>query len=141
MNFAEATRSCLTQYASFRGRAARSEFWFFVLFVLICATVASVLDNLLGTNFHRISPFTGQLVTSPYGFVYSIVLLALLLPNISVQVRRLHDTGRSGWWCWLALIPIIGGIILLIWFCSRGSPGENDYGHDPLAAGIAQTFN
>ncbi len=141
MNFSEAIRSCLTQYASFRGRAARSEFWFFALFNISCLIIASIIDNMLGTTFKFMDPTLGVQRSIPYGWFYSLVALGLFLPNISALVRRLHDTGRSGWWYWILLIPFVGAILLLVWFCTRGTQGENNYGHDPLAGGIAQTFN
>ena len=63
-----------------------------------------------------------------------------MLPHLAVMVRRLHDTGRSGWWYWIALIPLIGAILLLVWFCSRGTVGSNQYGSDPLGGDLEQTF-
>jgi uncharacterized membrane protein YhaH (DUF805 family) len=65
--------------------------------------------------------------------ISSLVSLALFLPGLAVSVRRLHDTDRSGWWVLLFLIPLIGAIVLLIWYCSRGTPGGNRFGPDPLA--------
>jgi uncharacterized membrane protein YhaH (DUF805 family) len=68
-----------------------------------------------------------------YGPIYTIYLLAVLLPSISLSVRRLHDRDKSGWWCLIAFIPLIGAIILLIWFVLAGTPGDNRFGSDPLA--------
>lgn len=141
MSFVNAIRSCLSQYATFRGRAARSELWFFVLFVIICAMLSTIIDRILGTTFHMTNPVTGVVQSMGYGYIYTLVALALMVPNISVAVRRLHDIERSGWWYWVVLIPILGAIILLVWFCTHGTRGHNDYGIDPLAGGVARTFS
>ena len=74
-----------------------------------------------------------------YGYVYSLVALAMLLPGLAVMVRRLHDTGHSGWWYWIWLVPLIGGILLLVWLCSRGTVGDNTYGSDPLEGDLSDT--
>jgi uncharacterized membrane protein YhaH (DUF805 family) len=76
-----------------------------------------------------------------YGYAYILVALGLLLPSLAVLVRRLHDTDRSGWYYWIVLIPLIGSIVLLVWFCSRGTEGSNTYGPDPLGGDIAQVFS
>jgi uncharacterized membrane protein YhaH (DUF805 family) len=88
--------------------------------------------------FHALS-FSDRAVLHgriPFGLGYSLLSLSFLanfLPSISVLVRRLHDTGRSGWWYWIALVPLVGPILLLIWLCTRGTFGGNEYGPDPLA--------
>ena len=116
MNFGQAISSGFSNYVNFSSRAARSEYWFWVLFVIIAEIVTSAIDYVIGI----------QLVTS-------IFALATLLPGIAVGVRRLHDTDRSGWWLLLGVIPIVGAIILIIWFCSKGTDGPNRFGPDPLA--------
>jgi uncharacterized membrane protein YhaH (DUF805 family) len=108
-------------YANFNGRARRSEYWYFVLFNMIFAIMAVILDNLLGLNFAPI----------PYGWLYLIYALALFLPGLSVAVRRLHDLNKSGWFMFIVLIPIIGSIWLLVLFCTEGTSGPNSYGEDP----------
>jgi uncharacterized membrane protein YhaH (DUF805 family) len=140
MNFFQAVETCLTKYATFAGRAPRSEYWWFFLFNLILSAVA------------RLMPLIGLILS-----------LAILLPNMAVSVRRLHDTDRSGWYLLLpapaglvlivlfmmatngqvpglGLLRVIFGLIALgcwallwIWFCQRGSIGANRYGEDPLA--------
>jgi uncharacterized membrane protein YhaH (DUF805 family) len=126
MGFGEAVQSCLRQYVGFSGRARRSEYWWFFLFVVIVSVVASVLDALLGT----VSDDTNL------GLIGTIVGLALVLPTIAVSVRRLHDTSRSGWWYLLVLIPIVGSIILIVFYC-LDSHGDNQYGPSPKAAAPA----
>lgn len=112
----------LKQYADFNGRARRTEYWMFALFNVIFTIIAAVLDSILGLKF---SP------EIPYGFIYLIYSLAMLIPSIAVGVRRLHDVDKSGWFYLIAFIPIIGGIWLLILFCTEGTPGRNQYGINP----------
>ena len=116
MTFGQAVRSCYSNYATFSGRAARSEYWFFVLFQCLIGIVCGLL--------------------MPLGIGQTLLwltVLANLLPGISVIVRRLHDTDRSGWWYWIALVPLVGAILLIIWFCTRGTSGANRFGPDPLS--------
>lgn len=110
MDFMTAVKTCFSKYVTFEGRASRSEYWWFTLFNIV-----------------------GQLVLlavfAPIGIIFA---LAVLLPSIAVVVRRLHDVDRSGWWYWISLVPLIGAIVLLVWFCSKGTTGPNRFGHDPL---------
>jgi len=112
----------LKQYADFNGRARRMEYWMFVLFNVIFAIVAIILDNLLGLRFSD---------EIPYGFIYLVYGLATFIPGLAVAVRRLHDIGKSGWWIFIALIPLIGGIWLIILYATEGTPGVNEYGMNP----------
>lgn len=121
MTFSQAVRSCLSKFVTFSGRASRSEFWYFVLFVFLAGILVSLFDQII----------FGSGVEDDRGFS-SILSLVLFLPQISVGVRRLHDTDRSGWWWWLWALPIIGWIILLVWYVSQGTNGSNRFGHDPL---------
>ncbi|MFD3457663.1 DUF805 domain-containing protein [Streptomyces sp. NPDC058691] len=104
----------LKKYAVFEGRARRTEYWMFTLFNVIIYIVLLLVG--------RAIDFT--LLPALYG-------LAVLLPTIGVGVRRLHDTGRSGWLYLLGLIPCIGGIILLVFFCGDSQPGDNEFGVNP----------
>ena len=118
MTFSEAVKTCLVdKYATFSGRATRSEYWFLVLFGYLLAFIIV---------------FVGMSVESPELMIgLSIVLgLILFIPSLSVCVRRLHDTGRSGWWYLLILIPYVGGIALFIIFCLK-SDNDNKYGPKP----------
>ena len=114
MSFSDAVTTCLRKYATFSGRARRSEFWWFTLANVIAAIVASLLDQILGTTL--ISP---------------LLSLGLLLPSLAVSVRRLHDTGRTGWWCFIALVPLVGAVVLLVFDCLDSTPGDNQYGPSP----------
>ena len=113
----------LENYANFNGRARRSEYWYFALMNLIILVIAAVLDSVLGFNFAPL----------PYGYLYVLVALATFIPGLAVAVRRLHDVGKSGWFYFIVLIPIIGAIWLLVLFFTEGNHGENQYGPDPKA--------
>ena len=111
----------LKKYADFSGRARRREYWFFVLFNIIISIVLTVCDVVLGTYNAAAS----------IGILTGIYTLAVLIPGIAVSVRRLHDTGRSGWWLLIVLVPLIGWIVLLIFMLIDGQPGQNAYGPSP----------
>lgn len=114
----------LKRYADFKGRSNRPEYWYFVLFNIIFAIVAIVIDMSLGFG----------LAGTPYGILYFVYVLATFLPGLAVTVRRLHDLDKSGWWFLIALIPLIGGIWLLVLMASEGTRGPNKYGPDPNGA-------
>ena len=111
----------LKKYAVFSGRSRRKEYWYFVLFNIIVAIVLAGIDAVLGT----FSP------SANIGLLSGIYCLAILIPSLAVTVRRLHDIGRSGWWIFINLIPLIGGIVLLVFALSEGTPGYNQYGPNP----------
>lgn len=113
MNMQEAVRSVLTQYAGFSGRARRSEYWFYTLALFIASMVASIIDMILGIQILQV-----------------IVALGTLVPGLAVGARRLHDTGRSGWWQLIGIIPIVGWILLIVWFATDSEP-DNKYGPNP----------
>ncbi len=110
----------LKKYAVFDGRARRKEYWYFVLFNFIIGFVLGLIEGLAG-----IAPGIN------YSVLSLIYALAVLLPGLGVGVRRLHDTGRSGWWLFISLIPFIGAIILLILMATDSQEGTNQYGPSP----------
>lgn len=114
MTFVDAVKTCLAKYVDPKGRAGRAEYWWFLLFNVIVGVVFGIVDAIIGNKV------LGYLVD-----------LALLLPNIMVGIRRLHDLDRSGWFLLLGLIPIVGWIILIVWFVQQGKPGPNQYGNPP----------
>ena len=116
MSFPDAVRHVLSHYADFSGRARRAEYWWFALFNLLVSVVAQVVDSSFGTD-----PLFRVLVT-----------LGLFVPGLAVGVRRLHDVGRSGWWILIALVPIVGFIVLLVWFVGD-SKADNQWGPNPKA--------
>lgn len=107
----------MRKYATFSGRATRSQFWLFTLVFVILNIVGAVLDVVVGTGGPN----------GP-GVITGLIVLVHFLPYISVFVRRLHDIDRSGWWYWFGVVPIIGGIVLLVFMCTRSTPGPNKYG-------------
>lgn len=119
MTFIEAIKSGFRNYATFRGRASRSEFWFFMLFCVLAMLVASVLDVTL---------FAAYVATDGGGLLSLITLLVTILPSIAVSVRRLHDSNHSGWWYLLNFLPIIG-LVLIYFYCINPDEGrENRFG-------------
>lgn len=124
MTFSEAVRSAFSNYVTFSGRAARPEFWWWVLFVVLLMAVTSIIDGLLVAPLLGFSAFQGE-AGQPLGVIVS---LAIFLPGLAIAIRRLHDTGRSGWWILIGLIPIIGALILLYWYVQPSQEGSNPYG-------------
>jgi uncharacterized membrane protein YhaH (DUF805 family) len=114
MDFGTAVRVCLRKYATFSGRASRSELWWFVLFECLVSAAASVLD--VGIGASDVKPIT------------ALAGLALLLPSLAVAVRRLHDIDYSGWWILIIVIPVLGALALLVFYCLAGSEGDNRFG-------------
>jgi hypothetical protein len=112
---------CLQHYAEFNGRARRSEYWYFVLFNLVISFV-------IGFTFGVIAGLLDMPALANLAYLWS---LAMFIPGLAVSVRRLHDIGRSGWWLLLSLIPLVGAIILIIWYCTDSQPGANQYGSNP----------
>jgi uncharacterized membrane protein YhaH (DUF805 family) len=106
MNFLKSIETCFYKYIEFNGRASRSEFWWFYLFVIICWIIGFALGPIIEV----------------------IIILGLLIPYIAVQARRLHDIGKSGWLQLLSLIPLIGAIILIVWSATEGTKKKNKYG-------------
>jgi uncharacterized membrane protein YhaH (DUF805 family) len=114
-SYPEAISSCLTRYVGFSGRARRSEFWRFEFFIFAVAFGAEILDGVFNAK----------------GMFQILIVLGLVLPSLAVGIRRLHDTNRSGWFYLLGLIPIVGGIILLVFACEDSGEGSNRYGPSP----------
>ena len=125
MGFTAAIRSGFDHYVKFDGRASRSAYWWWALFVFIVGIVANVLDGVFGLQQFR--EFNGQMYAAG-GVISGLAPLALLLPNLSVTIRRLHDTDRSGWWWFIVIFPVIGWIIYLYFMIARGTPGPNRFG-------------
>jgi uncharacterized membrane protein YhaH (DUF805 family) len=107
----------LKNYAGFSGRARRQEYWMYTLVSLVIYLVVLILS--LATK------------SAVFTALYGLYSLAVLLPSLAVFVRRMHDVGRSGWWIFLGLIPLVGTIILIVWLATAGQQGPNSYGPDP----------
>ena len=113
----------LKKYATFSGRATRSEYWYFALFSAIISLVLILLDKMTGTYSAETS----------MGALNGLYSLAVMIPSVAVTVRRLHDTGHSGWWFLLAFIPLIGALVLLYFTVQDSQPISNQYGENPKA--------
>ncbi len=109
----------LKKYAVFGGRARRKEYWIFTLFHILIVITLGIVDVMLGLRSQ-----------SGIGLLGGLYGLAVLIPGIAVSVRRLHDTGRSGWWMLLSVVPPVG-IVLLVFMAQDSQPGQNEYGPNP----------
>lgn len=112
MDFFTAIKTCFRKYSDVKGRAQRSEFWFFVLFYVLIYVAAAIVD--------------------PSEILGAIISLVLFLPTIAVSIRRLHDIDKSGWWYLIALIPLVNLIWVIYFGTKKGSVGANRFGEDPL---------
>ncbi len=120
--FTQAIARGFGNYVTFSGRAARWEYWWWALFVVLGSIVTALIDIMV-------------LGAETQGVVNLLFNLAVLLPGLAVAVRRLHDIDRSGWWLLIVLIPLVGILLLLVWFIQSGTAGPNRFGADPLAGG------
>ena len=120
MKFTDAIKSGFNKYVVFEGRSRRSEFWFWYLFVYAVAALLVLFSSIDSSGFL-------------FSTIYGLFGLAIFLPSLAMQVRRLHDTDRSGWFILLALIPLVGAIILLVFYVQEGTPGDNRFGVNPKA--------
>ena len=116
----------LKRYAEFSGRSRRKEYWMFYLLIIIVYVVLAILGSLVGESVG--------------GILIGIFALGIIIPAIAVQVRRFHDQDKSGWFVLLGLIPLVGGIIVLVFMCLEGTRGPNQYGPDPKGSGDPGTF-
>ena len=122
MSFGDAVRTCFSKYADGKGRAGRPEYWWFFLSYIIVYIVALIIGGAIKASW-----------------LVFIALLVYIVPLIAAAVRRLHDTGRSGWWYLISLIPLVGTIILIVFLASEGNPGPNEYGPPPGMAALPGT--
>jgi uncharacterized membrane protein YhaH (DUF805 family) len=126
----------LKRYIDFSGRSQRKEFWMFVLLQVILLVIASFVDVALGygkvdSYAQATEGYSAGFAVNSSGPAVIIVGLALLIPAIAVAVRRLHDTDRSGWWLLFGLVPLVGAITLIVFYCLEGTAGPNRFGEDP----------
>ena len=122
MSFQEAVQTVFSKYATFEGRARRSEYWYFMLFVCCVNVVIRILAMIVGDS---------NVLATVLAGISTVFSLGILVPQIAVAVRRLHDIGRSGWFYLIGLIPLIGWIFMIVWFCTDSQPGDNQYGPNP----------
>lgn len=109
------------KYATFSGRAQRAEYWYYTLFYILIYLGLSAIDSLTGTYD----------AGAGMGLLSGIMGLALIIPTLAVSIRRLHDTGRSGWWLLIGLIPLVGAIVFLVFTVQDSTVGDNEYGPNP----------
>jgi len=109
------------KYATFEGRARRTEYWYFMLFYFLAFVAFAIVDGVTGTLDEE----------AGIGLLSGLFVLATLIPTIAVLVRRLHDTDRSGWWALLNLVPLVGGLVLLVFTVLDSQPGANRFGPNP----------
>jgi uncharacterized membrane protein YhaH (DUF805 family) len=109
----------LKKYAVFSGRASRSEYWYYALFTVIVSIILSAVDGMIGT-----------------AVLAGLYALATFLPSLGVGIRRLHDGGRSGWWLLIAFVPLVGFIVLIVFFVQDSQPGDNQYGPNPKGLSV-----
>ena len=121
MSFGDAVKTCFSKYATFKGRARRSEYWWYWLFAFVLSCVAICVDYSMGWINREIG----------LGICTGILCLALFLPSLAACVRRLHDTGHSGWWYLISFIPLVGPIVLFVFLVSDSKPEENRFGESP----------
>ena len=128
MSPVEAISSVFRNYVNFSGRAQRSEYWWWVLFIILVSVATQIIDGAV------VAPLLGfAMFEDGAGQPLSVMVsLALLIPNVAVGVRRLHDLDRSGWWLLIGLIPLVGVLVLIYWFAQRGTVGSNAHGDDPF---------
>lgn len=122
VSFSQAVRMAFDSYCRFQGRSSRSEYWWWVLFVAILSFCIGIIEGILGFSMTAVQATSG------------ILSLVLLLPGLGLSVRRLHDIGKSGWWILLGLIPVVGAIVLIIWFAQNSQMQDNQYGPVPNMA-------
>ena len=133
MSLAEAIKTCLKKYADFSGRASRPEFWWFVLFyylVILLPVVPLIAIDASSVNHAAFEESGSTTAVGVFGVLVGVALLALLIPYLAAGVRRLHDTGKSGWWWLISFVPF-GSIVLIVFFAIEGNPGWNQYGPPP----------
>ena len=116
MTFGQAVKAVFGKYVDFDGRARRSEFWYFTLFIFILDAVLWALGHIVSAKFGNT--------------LMSLVSLAIRLPSLGVSVRRLHDVGKGGWWI-LLVFTVIGTLLLIFWWVQDSQDGENEYGPNP----------
>ncbi|CAN5228616.1 DUF805 domain-containing protein [soil metagenome] len=123
------------RYAEFTGRSDRKEFWLYVLFYVVVGAILSTIDSMIFG--HSVVSSSGFSMSTTFQPLSAIFGLASLIPSIAVSVRRLHDTGKSGWLYLLWFVPIIGWILLLIWYCEKGDAAANIHGEPPEGSAAA----
>jgi len=132
VGFGDAVSLFFKNYANFQGRSSRGAFWWWFLASFIIGLVLGFIDGMIMAGQSSYSSSS----MPPIGILGGLFSLATLIPNIALGIRRLHDTDKSGWWLLIALIPLVGAIVLLVFYATSGTRGPNKFGPD-LEAGRA----
>jgi len=135
MGFGESVRLFFKNYTNFQGRSRRAEYWWPVL-MYVMAYVALIVVTGVGSALGDL----GGILIAIAGIAYFLFALAILIPMLAVGFRRLHDTDKSAWWLLISFVPIVGSIVLLIFFVSEGTKGSNKYGPDPKGGSAVEAF-
>lgn len=126
MKFGAAVKSFWSNYKKFNGRSRRSEYWFITLFLVLTNVAAAAIDLVI------LRGDVDQFMANGGGGIVGLVwILVTIVPSLAVQVRRLHDTGKSGWWVLIGLVPFVGGVVLVIFYLMDSDAGENKFGPNP----------
>ena len=132
MGFGEAVKSFWSNYSQFNGRSRRSEYWWIQLFLVLTNLAVAAIDlALMEGDVDRFIANGGG------GIVGLIWILVTIVPALAVLVRRLHDTGKSGWWALIGFVPLVGGIVLLVFTVLDSDSGENKFGESPKSISMA----
>ncbi len=123
MSFSEAISSGFKNYAVFSGRATRSAFWWFYLFTIIVGIAISVIEGAMGSSG----------IMGGFGIISFIWALGVFLPTLGLVIRRLHDADHSGWWWLIGLVPLVGVIVLIVFWATPGTQGDNRFGSPEIA--------
>lgn len=148
MGFGEAVSTCFRKYVDFQGRARRSEYWYFALFNGLALIGLVIVGAIIGVLLSSYTTDSKNVIIGAIVVLVVLYWLAIVLPGLAVAVRRFHDLGVTGWFVLIfavaGAIPFVGWIASigqLIWFCMRGTEGENDYGPDPYGPDITNVFS
>ena len=124
MDMQTSVKTVLAKFATFDGRAPRSEYWWFILAFILLSLVLGIIEGAIIAPMLGFEAFADE-AGQPLRVIISLIFL---LPCLAVSVRRLHDIDRSGWWYFIVFVPLIGGLVLLYWFIQPGSEGSNQFG-------------
>ena len=131
MNFTDAVKAYFLKWNDFRSRSSRSEYWWATLFVTLASFPLGFIIGFVTTFLFLIAGFSDTTMEIVVGIVMLPVQIFIIIASTCLVIRRLHDVDKSGWW-YLIIFTIIGMIPLLIWYCSKGTDGDNRFGKDPL---------
>ena len=122
----------LRRYTDFSGRSRRKEYWSFLLGVVVVTILLTIIEGAVGLS---------GMIAGAYGPLTALFFLGIIVPSIAVQVRRFHDQDKSGWWVLIGLVPLLGGLIVLVFMFLEGTRGPNRFGPDPKDEAATEVFS